>query len=97
MSTGEPRSYHAATFRTAWAGSRDISKKESAASLLAEALGTTEAEALEAMSAPAIKDRLRDTTTAAVTRGVFGVPTFFVGDEMFWGHDRIAYAARAAT
>ncbi len=89
--------YHRATFRAVWAESRDITKKESAARLLAEAIGTTEAEALEAMSAQAIKDLLRDTTSAAVARGLFGVPTFFVGEEMFWGHDRIAYAARAAT
>ena len=27
---------------------------------------------------------------------MFGVPTFFVGDEMFWGHDRFDYVARAA-
>ena len=48
------------------------------------------------MSAQPIKDRLRDATSAAATRGVFGVPTFFVGDEMFWGHDRLGYVARAA-
>ena len=88
--------YHGATFRAAWAESRDITKKENAARLLAEALGTTEAEALEAMAAQAIKDRLRDATSAAATRGIFGVPTFFVGDEMFWGHDRLGYVARAA-
>jgi len=88
--------YHGATFRAAWAEARDITKKETVASLLAEALGTTEAEALEAMAAPSIKDRLRDATSEAQNRGVFGVPTFFVGDEMFWGHDRFAYVARAA-
>ena len=48
------------------------------------------------MAAPSIKDRLRDATSEAQNRGVFGVPTFFVGDEMFWGHDRFAYVARAA-
>lgn len=45
---------------------------------------------------PAVKDRLREATAAAEARGVFGVPTFFVGDEMFWGHDRFDYVARAA-
>jgi 2-hydroxychromene-2-carboxylate isomerase len=35
------------------------------------------------------KDRLRDVTTQAVERGVFGAPTFFVGEQMFWGQDRI--------
>lgn len=88
--------YHHTTFRACWAEARDISKKEVVAGLLAEALGTTEAAALEAMSAQSIKDRLRDATTEAGARGVFGVPTFFVGDEMFWGHDRFDYVARAA-
>ena len=35
------------------------------------------------------KDRLKDITTQAVDRGVFGAPTFFVGQDMFWGQDRI--------
>jgi 2-hydroxychromene-2-carboxylate isomerase len=48
------------------------------------------------LSVPTVKDRLREATAAAEARGVFGVPTFFVGDEMFWGHDRFDYVARAA-
>jgi 2-hydroxychromene-2-carboxylate isomerase len=88
--------YHPAAFRATWAEAKDISKKEEVARLLADALGSTEAEALEAMTAQPIKDRLRDATVAAEKRGVFGVPTFFAGDEMFWGHDRFDYVARAA-
>jgi 2-hydroxychromene-2-carboxylate isomerase len=37
----------------------------------------------------AAKDALATTTRAAVARGVFGVPTFFVGDAMFFGKDRL--------
>jgi 2-hydroxychromene-2-carboxylate isomerase len=37
----------------------------------------------------AIKQRLVDATQSAVAAGVFGVPTFAVGDELFWGEDRI--------
>jgi 2-hydroxychromene-2-carboxylate isomerase len=37
----------------------------------------------------ATKDRLKDVTTEAIERGVFGAPTFFVKEEMFWGQDRI--------
>lgn len=33
---------------------------------------------------------------AAIARGLFGVPSFVVGDEVFWGHDRMEYARRAA-
>ncbi len=32
---------------------------------------------------------LREATEQARTRGIFGAPTFFVGDEMFWGNDRL--------
>ncbi|MBA3941375.1 MAG: disulfide bond formation protein DsbA [Sphingopyxis sp.] len=38
---------------------------------------------------PAIKAKLVANTEAAVARGVFGIPTFFVGDEMFFGKDRL--------
>lgn len=38
---------------------------------------------------PGIKAKLVANTEAAVSRGVFGIPTFFVGDEMFFGKDRI--------
>jgi 2-hydroxychromene-2-carboxylate isomerase len=43
----------------------------------------------------AVKDRLVANTTAAVERGVFGVPTFFVGDEMYFGKDRLAEVEEA--
>jgi 2-hydroxychromene-2-carboxylate isomerase len=36
--------------------------------------------------------RLKADTQAAIERGVFGVPTVFVGDEMFWGNDRFELA-----
>lgn len=88
--------YHDAAFRAVWAQSRDVSTKELVAPLLAEALGATEAEAIAAMTAASVKARLRDETNAARERGVFGTPSFFVDDELFWGHDRMHYVARAA-
>jgi 2-hydroxychromene-2-carboxylate isomerase len=36
-----------------------------------------------------VKARLAANTEAAVARGVFGVPTFFVGEEMFFGKERL--------
>ena len=44
---------------------------------------------------PAIKATLVANTEAAVARGVFGIPTFFVGDEMFFGKDRLAQVEEA--
>ncbi|MDA8726260.1 2-hydroxychromene-2-carboxylate isomerase [Alphaproteobacteria bacterium] len=41
------------------------------------------------MSDDAIKAKLMENTNAAVARGAFGIPTFFVGDEMFFGKERL--------
>ena len=38
---------------------------------------------------------LKDNTDEAISRGAFGAPSFFVGDELFFGHDRLEYAAEA--
>jgi 2-hydroxychromene-2-carboxylate isomerase len=39
-----------------------------------------------------VKELLRDRTNEAIARGVFGAPSFFAGDELFWGNDRLADA-----
>jgi 2-hydroxychromene-2-carboxylate isomerase len=44
---------------------------------------------LEATQDPEVKAELVANTEAAVARGVFGVPTYFVGDEMFFGKERL--------
>lgn len=41
------------------------------------------------------KVTMKDNTDTAIARGAFGSPTFFVGDEMFFGHDRLDYAVEA--
>jgi 2-hydroxychromene-2-carboxylate isomerase len=48
-----------------------------------------------ALSAPAVKQTLRDLNDEALAAGVFGVPTVLVGGELFWGDDRLEDAARA--
>jgi len=54
---------------------------------LLESAGLGDAE-LEDAQSDALAKRLATDTEAAVRRGVFGVPTLFVGDRMFWGNDR---------
>ena len=44
--------------------------------------------ALERSQSDEITQRLRKDTDDAIERGVFGLPTIFVGDQMFWGNDR---------
>lgn len=45
---------------------------------------------LERIQDPAVKARLAENTQDAVERGVFGVPSFFVGDDLYFGKDRLA-------
>lgn len=54
-----------------------------------------EHELREALGAQSVKDELRAITAEAVAAGVFGVPTVRVGDELFWGDDRLQDAAAA--
>ncbi|MGK0348501.1 MAG: 2-hydroxychromene-2-carboxylate isomerase, partial [Myxococcota bacterium] len=42
------------------------------------------------------KDALREATEEAIGRGAFGAPTFFVGDKMYFGNDRLHFVVRAA-
>lgn len=51
---------------------------------------------IAAALAPENKLRLRTATDAAAARGVFGAPTFFIGDDMFWGNDRLEDALALA-
>jgi 2-hydroxychromene-2-carboxylate isomerase len=51
---------------------------------------------LEATQDPDVKAELVANTEAAVARGVFGIPTFFVGDEMFFGKDRLGQVEEEA-
>jgi 2-hydroxychromene-2-carboxylate isomerase len=55
----------------------------------AEAAGLDGPALLAATGDPEVKVQLAANTDAAVARGVFGIPTFFVGDEMFFGKDRL--------
>lgn len=50
---------------------------------------------LALVSDPAVKQQLKTNTDEAVARGVFGAPTFFVGDQMFFGQDRLEFVAQA--
>lgn len=43
----------------------------------------------------ATKDALKASTTEAVSRGVFGAPTFFVDGQMYWGQDRLDFVKEA--
>jgi 2-hydroxychromene-2-carboxylate isomerase len=57
--------------------------------------GLNAAAILELIQTDPIKERLKASTQAAADRGAFGIPTFFVGDDMFFGKDRLAQVEEA--
>jgi len=71
-----------------FAEDRDIDSPEAVAEILAH-LGLPATELIDTAQSAANKLKLREQTTAAESRGIFGTPTFFVQDEMFWGNDRL--------
>ena len=71
-----------------FAKDQDINQAARIAPILTE-LGLAPGAILEQAQSGAIKGGLREQTETARARGIFGAPTFFVGDEMFWGNDRL--------
>ena len=57
--------------------------------------GFDAAKIIQGTQDPDIKQQLKDLTAEAVDRGVFGAPTFFVEDQMFWGNDRLDFLVEA--
>jgi len=81
-------------FRAMWLLQRNLGDAVVLASTLADA--GVNADAFAALVADAeVKARLAATTDEAVARGVFGAPTFFVGDQMFFGQDRLEFVREA--
>jgi 2-hydroxychromene-2-carboxylate isomerase len=81
-------------FRAAFVQGRDLNDAQVLAEL-AQAVGLEPAQALARAETQEIKDALRRNTEEAVARGAFGAPTFYVGDEMFFGNDRMMFVERA--
>lgn len=73
-----------ALFAATWAGGGGIDGRERIAAVLGNA-GLDAAELLAGASTPEAKRRLRENTDEAISRGAFGVPTLYVGGEMFFG------------
>jgi 2-hydroxychromene-2-carboxylate isomerase len=88
---GKFREFHYPAYRARWARARDLSKESVLEELIASA-GLDPDTVLARARTPELEKRLTRETETAIERGVFGVPTIFVGDEMFWGNDRFELA-----
>ncbi|OFZ98521.1 MAG: disulfide bond formation protein DsbA [Betaproteobacteria bacterium RIFCSPLOWO2_02_67_12] len=86
--------YVDAMFDAIFGRARDLRDEKVVAEVLLAA-GFDAAEIMALAADPEVKQALIRNTEEAVSRGVFGAPTFFVGDEMFWGQDRMEFVAEA--
>jgi 2-hydroxychromene-2-carboxylate isomerase len=91
---GRTVAFALAAFRQAFAGGKDLSEVDNI--LIAAAACELHPNAvLKGIELQSTKDRLRAATREAYERGVRGVPSVLVGDEVFWGDDRLEEAAAA--
>jgi 2-hydroxychromene-2-carboxylate isomerase len=80
-----------AVFAANYAEQKDISDDATLTAILAR-LGVDAERAFAAANAPENKQALKAQTEEAAARGLFGAPSFTVGDELFWGNDRLETA-----
>ncbi|MFZ2017116.1 MAG: 2-hydroxychromene-2-carboxylate isomerase [Methyloceanibacter sp.] len=85
-----------AVFAANFAEQKDIGDEGALGAILAK-LGVDAEAALGEANTPPIKDRLKQQTGEAARRGIFGAPSFTIGEELFWGNDRLEAALAWAT
>lgn len=83
-----------ALWEAGWVNGMDLGATDDLAAAL-DARGLDGRTLLARASKPSAKDALRRATDDAIGRGVFGVPTFIVGDTLFWGNDRLEHVELA--
>lgn len=86
--------YLDAVFRAMWMEPRNLGDAEVLAAVLTQA-GFDTAAFMALVSDPEVKAELVARTEASVARGVFGAPTCFVGQQMFFGQDRLDFVQEA--
>ncbi|WP_290698243.1 2-hydroxychromene-2-carboxylate isomerase [Amphritea sp.] len=96
LSEGRIEDYNRAMFKAAWGEGKDLSSPEVISEVLSGA-GFDATVVMEAMAQPENKQALIQATEAAAERGVFGAPTMFVNDEIYFGQDRLDWVERALT
>jgi 2-hydroxychromene-2-carboxylate isomerase len=87
-------SYLETIFTAMWQQQLDLSVKEVLAETLTAA-GFDPDSFLALINEDEVKTALKQTTAEAVKRGVFGAPTYFVGQEMYFGQDRLDFVKQA--
>ena len=91
---GRLAAYDKVMFDAIWVNQKDMNDVAVIGQVLGEG-GFDAAEVVAAVQEADIKAELISATEAAVSKGLFGVPTVIVGDEMHFGQDRLDWVARA--
>jgi 2-hydroxychromene-2-carboxylate isomerase len=91
---GAERDYVQAAMSAYWVKDRDIAEPAALAEIAA-GLGLDGAEFVRRAESEPVREELKRITDEAIARGVFGAPMFFVGEEMFWGKDRLDFVEAA--
>jgi 2-hydroxychromene-2-carboxylate isomerase len=91
---GREREFARAAFDKVFVESRSLVEPDTLRDTAAEA-GLDPDWVAEAIQRPEVKERLKDHTNAALQRGVTGIPTIEIGDELYWGDDHLEEAAAA--
>jgi 2-hydroxychromene-2-carboxylate isomerase len=86
--------YHPAIYKAMWVDGRNLNDMAEVAAVLGEA-GLDARKLGSRIQDQDVKDRLKATTDEAVARGVFGAPTSFVDNMMFFGNDRLPFVEMA--
>jgi 2-hydroxychromene-2-carboxylate isomerase len=94
MRGAEFHKYVEAIFHAMWEEPRNLGEQEELTRVLQQA-GFDAGAFQSLVNDPVVKEQLKKNTEEAVARGVFGAPTFFVGEEMYWGQDRLEFVAEA--
>jgi 2-hydroxychromene-2-carboxylate isomerase len=93
--SGRLREFSSAAFRKSFVERRSLADLENVLAA-ASAAALDPDEVREGIQREEIKERLKSYTEEALARGVTGIPTVAIGDELFWGDDRLEEAAAAA-
>lgn len=96
QATGRLDAYDKVMFDAIWVNEKDMNDVTVISAVLSEG-GFDANEVVAAVQEDAVKAELIEATEAAVSRGVFGVPTMFVDGEMHFGQDRLDWVRRALT
>jgi 2-hydroxychromene-2-carboxylate isomerase len=90
---GDIAAFSQAMMTAVWAEERDLADRAPLLQIAREQ-GADGPALLEAAEQPAVREEYDANTRAAIDQGVFGLPTFVIGDELFWGQDRLDFVAR---